>query len=110
MAILFGTPNRQGARAELRLKFPTRTGGKAANYRVRSTVFVRPGLRDATNAQAMALRQCFKSHSQFCFDRHYFPRMLCIVTRLASPQAAFSVERQADFSTQAIHRPMFSFR
>ncbi len=72
MAILFGTLNRQGARAKLRSEFPTRTNGKITNCGERSFVFVRPALRDATNAQAFALRQSFKSLSQLRFSRHCF--------------------------------------
>ena len=55
-AALIGARNRQGARAELRFKFPTGTGGSVANRRVRSIILVRPALRDTTNAQAFALR------------------------------------------------------
>ena len=62
-AVLFGTRNRQGARAELRLKFPTRTGSSVANRRVCSIVFLRSALGDATDAQAVAFRQCIKSQT-----------------------------------------------
>ncbi len=60
-AVLLGARNDQGALAKLRFKLPTGTGGSVANRRVHSIIFDGSTLRDAIDAQAAALHQCFKS-------------------------------------------------